>query len=189
MENNYYDFDSKRSLTSLCVTPLVFEQAINNGLYMNGINRKLMTGEYPLDDSPIVYLKEPCSRNKLVDVLPILAVAAFVISTKLRDMLIENNVTGWKSFDIIIRKRNGEEIPGYCGFAVTGRNPKTYALNNDFIPDVFKLSPDIDIFVCNSKVKNLFKQYGITGMQFVDFITAQYKPHYESYKEFIKLLP
>ncbi len=42
------------------------------------------------------------------------------ISEKLRDILIENNFTGWSTYPVKVYGRHGEYLPGYHGLAVKG---------------------------------------------------------------------
>lgn len=44
-----------------------------------------------------------------------------LISDKLHDILIENNVTGWKSYPVLLYDKEGSLIEGYHGFTITGR--------------------------------------------------------------------
>ncbi len=45
----------------------------------------------------------------------------FLISTHVRDTLVRGGFTGWATYPVVLRRKRGEEIPGYHGLAITGR--------------------------------------------------------------------
>jgi hypothetical protein len=45
----------------------------------------------------------------------------WLISTHVRDTLVLGGFTGWATYPVVLRRKRGEEIPGYHGLAITGR--------------------------------------------------------------------
>ena len=45
----------------------------------------------------------------------------FVVSDRVIDLLAGNGLTGWSTYAVEVRDKKGELVPGYRGFAVTGR--------------------------------------------------------------------
>ena len=45
----------------------------------------------------------------------------FVVSDRLVNVLLDNNITGWKTYPIIVYDKKGTAINGYHGFTVSGR--------------------------------------------------------------------
>ena len=45
----------------------------------------------------------------------------YLISERLKNLLEENQTTGWKTFPVKVLDKKKREVPGYLGFSVTGR--------------------------------------------------------------------
>ncbi|MCC6762943.1 MAG: hypothetical protein IT252_17105 [Chitinophagaceae bacterium] len=72
---------------------------------------------------PIKFVQDRGKR--LYDFLNTSWVGMYLVSSKFRDVLLENNVTGWCSYDIELYDKKGEPVLGYYGFAVNGRVGET----------------------------------------------------------------
>jgi len=81
---------------------------------------KLIKGDYTRIDFPVIFKQE--YGNKLRDMLDTGLVGLFLISDRMKTILEENNLTGWKTFPIKIYDENGDEITGYHGFSIIGRS-------------------------------------------------------------------
>lgn len=159
MEKKYYKFTSKGYLTTMAVVDIYTLEAWRTGDKSDDIrflNENLMVGEYP------DWLKFPLEyveywKGKAKDVLEMRRVCCFLISEHLKDVFEEAGLTGWKTFDVIVRKKDGEILPGYYGFSVTGRNPSSKVEEDVEIPDFFRLKPKLSIILCTQRVIDTLK--------------------------------
>ena len=84
---------------------------------------KLIKGNFQGTTFPITFKQE--YGNKLYDILDTGYAGFFLISEKMKTVLEENNLTGWKVFPIKLYDRKGNEITGYHGFSVIGHSGPT----------------------------------------------------------------
>jgi hypothetical protein len=56
--------------------------------------------------------------------------AHFIFSSRFINLLEANNITGWKTFDITITDKYGNEVNGYKGISITGRSGAPYYLKS-----------------------------------------------------------
>jgi hypothetical protein len=80
---------------------------------------KLIEGEYNGIDFPIVFKQK--YGKKLTDILDTGFPKLYLISEKLKKVIEENKLTGWKIYSIKLFDKKGNEIFGYHGFSLTGR--------------------------------------------------------------------
>ena len=112
-------------------------------------------GEYPdWLKFPVEYVES--EKGKIRDVMEMRDLY-FLISEHLKDVFEEAGLTGWKTFDIIVRKKDGEILPGYYGFTVTGRNPSSKVERGVEIPDFFQLNPNCGAIICTQRVVDTLK--------------------------------
>lgn len=165
MENNYYRFNSKGYLNTITVRPDLFAEALEEKDYSSKggryIHHMLVFDDYP------AWLHFPVSftvfdGNKLRDVIEMRFPPVFLISERIRNLLKDNGITGWKYYDAIVKDRSGNIIPGYYGFSVTEETPPS---KNTAIPDFFKPSP-LCAIVCTQKVYDLMKVNKIKDFEF-----------------------
>ena len=95
--------------------------AINIGCNKNGTDDEdnLLRGEYEGINFPVVFKQE--RGKKLVDILGTGWPNLYLISDRMKDVLEENKLTGWKTFPITVYDKKKNEILGYHGLSVTGR--------------------------------------------------------------------
>lgn len=79
----------------------------------------LFSGEY-LPEQPIVYKHVMGGKPK--DILATTSVFPFIVSQRFISVLIEHQVTGWTTFPVTVYSKDNQWLPGYEGFAVTGRS-------------------------------------------------------------------
>ena len=86
-----------------------------------GINEHdhLIKGKYDRINFPVIF-KQECGKN-LKDILGVGWGGLYLISDKLKTLLEENKLTGWKTFPIKLYDKKNNEILGYQGFSITGR--------------------------------------------------------------------
>lgn len=85
-----------------------------------------------LTDQPAELLRAECSPAEPVrvahamggrpfDLIWTTYAGLFLISSRVRDLLENEGITGWRTYPVEVTGRQGAVIPGYHGFAVTGR--------------------------------------------------------------------
>ena len=194
MESNYnsigpfYDFGSSMASAAASVIPEVFMKAIVNGDYSwrRDLHRLLAWGEYPEElEFPVVFHHSE-SRDWRDLVHMHYHKEVFLISERVEKILIDNSITGWESYPIIIFDKKGKEIKGYTGFSVTGRGGYFYGA---FTPkweimcdhhlrkrwdvsqwdgsDLFRIHPNY--MITTAKVRDLFIANRIRGAKFTPF--------------------
>ena len=87
---------------------------------------------------PVVFRLE--WGKKFTDILNTGWSGLYLISEHLKKLLEENHFTGWTTYPIVLRDKNGMEIKGYHGFSTTGVcGLKSYAnvpiIEKKFVPD------------------------------------------------------
>ncbi|MBO4715151.1 MAG: hypothetical protein J5672_03510 [Verrucomicrobia bacterium] len=80
----------------------------------------LKRGDYENFKYPIRF-KHSCGTKKLRDILDT-EIASWLISERLKNVLEENQITGWKTYPIQLFYKKMEPIEGYYGFSVVGRS-------------------------------------------------------------------
>lgn len=112
---DYYTFNSKLSSTTFQAHPvgLCFQEG------RIGDCENLVLGEYSEIDFPIIF-KQECGK-KPHDVLDTGTATLFLISSKMKAILEENNLTGWRTFPVKIYDKQENEIQDYYGLSVIGR--------------------------------------------------------------------
>lgn len=177
MEKKYYSFDSTKYLVTLAVTPDLFSKAIDDGDFsadsFRHIIPKLMLGTYP---DNLIFPVEFTEKNgkKLRDVIEMRWSFAFLISTRIKELFEENGITGWKPYDVVVKRKNGEIIPGYHGFSVLGRYPELLPASGDLVPDFYHPECLGLGIVCSQRVVDLLRKYKIRDFDITSrFINEQ----------------
>jgi len=119
--------------------------------------------------------------KNLYDIIGYQDTSNFAISKRLYDLLKENNITGWKGYEISI---NGQS-DSYYGFQVTSKCGKLdmpkeagfytgYNFDSSTWDESDFFSPDETMLLfCTEKVEKLFKKHKITNAELVDITTVQ----------------
>lgn len=116
--NDFYSFGSKFSSSTFQAHPKYLNRINMN--YPNYSDTKcLHQGIYEGMDFPVIF--EQYSGSKFRDILDTGSANLNIISGKFKQVLEENNLTGWKTYPITIFDRKDTEIKGYYGFSITGR--------------------------------------------------------------------
>ncbi|MBQ3711831.1 MAG: hypothetical protein II891_05490 [Bacteroidales bacterium] len=144
MENDYfYDFSNNLPLNTVAVSPDLYERALL--LDLRGeetgrkIHRQLMFGDFDTKEYPS-YISFPVSFHQfdgrvLRDALDMRAHHPILVSDNLLKILTDNQITGWRSYPVLVYDKKGNEIRGYNGFTVTGRGGEVKFLKDkDRIP-------------------------------------------------------
>ena len=187
----FYVFSSEGHLTTFFVRPDLFEKAIKNNLHGpesgREIHHQLLYGDekggYPEDITfPVIF--RIIEGKKMRDMLDMRFDGnCFLISEHMKALMEENQITGWKSYPVIIYDKSGNEVSGYHGFTVTGRGGiirmlrpwEEIALDERlrFIlwdksqwdgSDVFRIGPNL--LVISARTKQLFKENKISAASY-----------------------
>ena len=108
--NEFFDFSSKM------VKSTFHADAIGIPI---GAHDDLIGGKYTGLDFPVIFMQT--YGHKLTDLLDTGYDPLYLISDRLRSILEENELTGWKCFPIRIFDKKRNEVLGYHGFSITGR--------------------------------------------------------------------
>ena len=122
----FFLFRSEGFMTTFTVDADIYENAFGkddpDSLEKRRLYDFLLDGNYPeWLEFPVVFRERPHdSGKKLRDIIgPRLCPC--LISERLKALLEENGITGWKSYPVEIYDRKGELVTGYHGFSITGR--------------------------------------------------------------------
>ena len=87
----------------------------------DGLNEygMLIKGDYSGIHFPVTFKQE--YGKKLTDILDTGWTSLYLISDRMKIILEENKLTGWKTYPIKLYDKQNNEIFGYYGFSVTGR--------------------------------------------------------------------
>lgn len=82
----------------------------------------LLYGRYNDIEFPLIcQQKKGYGGKKFTDFLNTGYPNFYPISDNVLNLLVENNITGWKTYPIKVYDKFGSEIPGYHGLSITGR--------------------------------------------------------------------
>ena len=91
----------------------------------------LIKGDYNGIHFPVLFKQQ--YGSKFTDILGAGWPSLYLISDRMKKILEENKLTGWKSYPIKLYDKKNDEITGYNGFSVTGQcDPIDYS-NSDII--------------------------------------------------------
>jgi hypothetical protein len=80
---------------------------------------RLLIGDYEDIEFPIIFKQKYGKR--LDDIIRTGTAILFLISNKMKAILEENNLSGWRAFTSKVLDKKGQEIQGYHGLSITGR--------------------------------------------------------------------
>lgn len=185
---DFYTFDSRNYLTTFAVKSDIWKEALKrkNSELARKISWDLELGNYEGYEFPIVFREVAGESGKQMrDVLDNRSIRTYLISDRMRDLLIDNNITGWECYEIEMYDKKGNIVSGYNGFSVTGKCNDMVKIDFENIikdkkRDYFEAKGamfDIekwdgsDIFraggwrIITKKVYELFKKHKITAIE------------------------
>jgi len=115
---NFFKFGSKLVSSSIYAPPQGLRIPIKDDID-DAYN--LIKGDYSGINFPVVFKEGSYGGKKIQDIIDTTSVSLYLISDKLKNILIENSFTGWKIYPVRLFDRKENEIMGYSGFSVTGR--------------------------------------------------------------------
>lgn len=98
---------------------------------IDSIAMRLTTGDYSKMEFPIE--GHQVSGRYWRDLLGTGYVGLFLISDRLKNILIENHFTGWQSFPVFLRDSHSQPVDGFSGLSVVGRSGPTRVNESDRI--------------------------------------------------------
>jgi hypothetical protein len=132
----FYSFGEKLFGATLQAHPINLNyQADENGF--DDVVRLLM-GAYHGIERPVIF--KQAYGKRLDDVIRTGHAILYLISDKMKAVLEENCLTGWKTFTVKVLTKKGEEIEGYHGLSITGRcgeidESKSEIIMKQFVPN------------------------------------------------------
>lgn len=185
---DFYTFHSRNYLTTFAVKSDIWKEALKrkNSKLARKISWDLELGNYKGYEFPIVFREVAGESGKQMrDVLDNRNIMTYLISDRMRDLLIDNNITGWECYEIEMYDKKGNIVSGYNGFSVTGKCNDMVKIDFENIikdkkRDYFEAKGamfDIekwdgsDIFraggwrIITKKVYELFKKHKITAIE------------------------
>ena len=118
--NDFYTFSSKGYLTTVSVFPELCEPLMYDAAF-NFMNNKIIKGDWSGFEFPLIF-RQTHEGKKFRDILDMRWPGAYLISDRMKGILEENGITGWKSYPVVIYDKKGGTIEGYNGFSVVGRS-------------------------------------------------------------------
>lgn len=113
----FYTFSSKLSSSTVQAHAIsLSDKEDSTGLFDH---HRLIQGVCNDISFPVIFKQE--YGKKLEDVLDTGWPSLFLISDKLKGVLEESTLTGWKTFVVKVLDKKGQEIQGYHGLSITGR--------------------------------------------------------------------
>ncbi len=109
---DFYTLSSKLSSTTFQAHLISKPKSESNSQW------RLIAGEYNCDH-PIIF--KHVYGKKLEDILDTGWPSLYLISDKMKNILEQENLTGWKTFIIQVLDKSGQEIKGYHGLSITGK--------------------------------------------------------------------
>jgi hypothetical protein len=113
--------------TSKQLSSTVQASSIGLNVDKNGVASEwnLIEGKFEEISFPVIF-KHKYGKN-FADILDAGWTGLFLISERLKNLLEENGLTGWKTYPIKLLDKKNKEISGYFGFSITGScGPMTF---------------------------------------------------------------
>jgi hypothetical protein len=111
---DFFEFGSKLVLSNVQAIPVGLKSDENN----LSDHWKLIKGQYGGINFPVIFKQK--HGKKFNDILDTGWINLFLISDRMKKILEENKLAGWKTFSIKLYDKKENEIFGYQGFSVTG---------------------------------------------------------------------
>lgn len=126
MRDLYY-FDSRYLSSSFRVTAI----GLGHDDQGSSHHSNLILSKYEGINFPVIF--KQISGKKFTDILNTGWSSLFLISNKLKGLLEENHLTGWKTYPIILKDKKENPIEGYHGLSVTGVSGRKSYTNSPVI--------------------------------------------------------
>lgn len=116
-KEKFYTFSSKLSSSTIQAQPINLNDIVDS----SGLSdpHRLIQGLYGGIQLPVIFKKK--YGRKLEDVLDTGWSGLFLISKKFKEVLVENELTGWNTFDVKLLDKDNQELQGFYGLSITGR--------------------------------------------------------------------
>ena len=189
--SDFFDFGSRFALVNFLAGPeeLNFKTEVDDGL-------KLIKGDYKFIKFPVVFKQDKESGKRFSDILDTGHPNLYLISDRMKTVLEENNLTGWKTYPIKLYDKKGNEIFGYHGFSIVGRCEKlsyerSEVIKKSYVPNgpICKFYKGIDVIkwdgsdfftpketyhiIITKKVSKILEKEKITNLELVNLFDAE----------------
>lgn len=124
--NDFFDFSS--NFVSSTVRARSIGLKLGDDANNIGDANRLVIGDYESIVFPVSFKQD--QGKKFQDILDTARAFLFLISDRMKTVLEENNLTGWKCYPIRLLDKQGNKIEGYQGLSVTGRCGPIYVLES-----------------------------------------------------------
>jgi hypothetical protein len=114
---DFYVFSSKLSSSTFQAGALGLKSRVEDLLEAD--EYRLLKGDLSDFKFPIVF--KQADGKILHDILDTGWASLYLISDNMKNILLENNISGWKSYPIKLYDRKNNEIQGYNGFSIIGK--------------------------------------------------------------------
>ncbi len=182
---DFFEFGAKFNSSILQAGPVGLKKD------KNGINGhiNLIKGNYGEIDFPVIFKQD--YGKKLADILGAGHASLYLVSDRMKTILEDHQITGWKTFPIKLYDKKKNEILGYHGFSVTGRCGPIHdelaeivdrqSVPNGPIYQVYKgvyvgldkwdgadffIPDETTFFIVTKKLKTLLEDNKITNLEF-----------------------
>jgi hypothetical protein len=116
----FYKFSNEGLSTTFQVGHSSIDIFENNKRVSGYDGSKILRAEYGNIKFPITFIHD--RGSKLRDILDTGWSNFYLISDRLKKILDDNQFTGYKTFEVKVKKKLGEIITGYNGLSITGRS-------------------------------------------------------------------
>lgn len=114
---DFFDFSSALVSTTVQAHPEGFPRLSTPGKISDEI--RLITGDYGSISFPVTF--KQAYGKEFRDTLDTGWAGLYLMSDKMKSLLQENKLTGWKSFSIRLLDKKENELQGYSGLSITGK--------------------------------------------------------------------
>jgi hypothetical protein len=128
---DFYRFGSKYVSSTIQAEPIMEES--------HGFDKvKLIEGDYAGISFPLPF--KQAYGKKLQDILDTGYAALYLISDRMKSVLEDEGLTGWKTYPVQVFDKHDMEISGYHGFSIIGRcgerdESKSEIIMKQFVPN------------------------------------------------------
>ncbi len=114
-ELEFFRFDTKSMLSIFCA----FAVSLKKDILGKNQQWNVIKGHYAGIDFPVIFKQH--HGKKMTDILETGWPSLHLISDRMKQILEENNLTGWQTYPVKVYDKKGNEVLGYNGLSIIGR--------------------------------------------------------------------
>lgn len=123
MKNKFYLMNTKSTLSSYNLSCKELEKDTK---YVD-----LIKGDFTAFSFPLVF--QHISGTKKMDIIAAGFPSLFLISNRFSEIMKINNITGYKTYPVVIVEKNGTQTNEYVGLSITGKSDKRSFTNSTIL--------------------------------------------------------